>query len=221
MTAPLAEPRPAPATGPTATRRAGPHRLPAPQTEPPRDGEPWRPTRSPLPLAAQPTLPLQFAGGRPVPAADLRLVGPAGTPVAAGAPVAADPRADALSDAAAVEAFCQPAPTATAVLPEPRRWTAQLAQAAVEVIAGIRPPQQLLRWVGDDVYERLQARHRGAVRRPGPRPPSFLRSVRVSLPRDGVVEATAVVQCAGRCRAMAIRLEGWDGRWRATELDLV
>jgi hypothetical protein len=33
-----------------------------------------------------------------------------------------------------------------------------------------------------------------------------------------VVEASAVVIGGTRARAVAVRLEGWDGRWRCTRL---
>ena len=43
-------------------------------------------------------------------------------------------------------------------------------------------------------------------------------SVHVSEPADGVVEASAVAVGGPRARAVAVRLEGWDGRWRCTRL---
>jgi hypothetical protein len=40
-------------------------------------------------------------------------------------------------------------------------------------------------------------------------------------PADGVVEVTVIVTMPDRTRALAMRLEGLDGRWRATELHLL
>jgi hypothetical protein len=40
--------------------------------------------------------------------------------------------------------------------------------------------------------------------------------VRVCEPADGVAEAAAVVHGPQRTRAVALRLEGMDGRWRVT-----
>ncbi|MGB3376691.1 MAG: Rv3235 family protein, partial [Microbacterium sp.] len=37
-----------------------------------------------------------------------------------------------------------------------------------------------------------------------------------SAPADGIVEAVVVVAGPGRTRAVAIRLEGLDSRWRAS-----
>jgi hypothetical protein len=46
-------------------------------------------------------------------------------------------------------------------------------------------------------------------------------SVRHSAPADGVVEAVVVVSGPARTRALAMRVEGVDGRWRATSLALL
>ncbi|HWU30368.1 MAG TPA: Rv3235 family protein [Microbacterium sp.] len=41
-------------------------------------------------------------------------------------------------------------------------------------------------------------------------------SIRVTEPVDGIVEAVVIVAGPGRTRAVAVRLEGLDGRWRAS-----
>jgi hypothetical protein len=46
-------------------------------------------------------------------------------------------------------------------------------------------------------------------------------SVHESSPADGIVEAVVVVRGPARTRALAVRLEGMDGRWRATSLALL
>ena len=45
---------------------------------------------------------------------------------------------------------------------------------------------------------------------------AVVRRVRVCEPADGIVEACAVVVSHGRVRALALRLEGLDGRWLVT-----
>ncbi len=108
-------------------------------------------------------------------------------------------------------------------LPDPGPWTAQLVQAVVEVLAQERPRQQLVRWLTTEVYADLGA-HLAAAPRRGPAPASAGRarrtvsSIHVFEPADGVVEASAVVLGGRRARAVAVRLEGWDGRWRCTRL---
>jgi hypothetical protein len=109
------------------------------------------------------------------------------------------------------------------LLPEPGLWAAQFVQAAVEVTMGLRPSSQLVRWVGDDVRGLLTRRagltggqmSRGrACRR------EVVRSTRVSTPRDGVAEAAVILSDGTRARAVALRMEGLDGRWRVTALHL-
>lgn len=46
-------------------------------------------------------------------------------------------------------------------------------------------------------------------------------SVRVSEPADGVAEVSAVVRHGARTRAVALRLEGMDGRWQCTVLSVL
>ena len=41
-----------------------------------------------------------------------------------------------------------------------------------------------------------------------------------STPSDGVAEVSLVLRRDGRCRAIAFRLTGLDGRWRITALQI-
>jgi hypothetical protein len=110
----------------------------------------------------------------------------------------------------------------------------------VEVVAGVRPVEQLRRWTSDEVYDRVrQERAITHVRGPSPgggsghrvrepdriaRPPAVrvrVRAVRVCIPTDGVAEASAVVEHGGRIRALALRMEAVDGRWRLLAYDRV
>ena len=120
------------------------------------------------------------------------------------------------------ESFAAPQPTASGSLPAADPWCRRYVQVLLEVLAGNRPSTQLLRWSSTDVYAALQRRaalsarlRRGAV---PARLPAVL-SVRTCAPRDGVVEAAAVVRDGDRVRAFALRAEGWDGRWRVTALE--
>jgi hypothetical protein len=115
-----------------------------------------------------------------------------------------------------------PQPTSRVDLPDPRPWTHRLAQAVVEILAGARPAAQLARYTTLDVLELLErSTGRLAVRVNGIAPlRPVVASVHVSEPADGVAEACAVVDTGPRRRALALRLEGMDGRWRCTELQL-
>jgi hypothetical protein len=113
-------------------------------------------------------------------------------------------------------------PTAGAALPDPGPWTAQLVQAVIEVLGHERPRQQLVRWLSPEVYADLSAHVLAAAPRgPGQRPRRTVSSIHLSEPADGVIEASAVVLGGRRARALALRLEGWDGRWRCTRLALL
>ncbi|HZI98105.1 MAG TPA: Rv3235 family protein [Actinomycetales bacterium] len=117
-----------------------------------------------------------------------------------------------------------PQPTSSRDLPEPGAACTALVRAVVEVLGGTRPSSQLARWLTTDVYAALQRRAGLAARlRRGAAPSArqaVVRRVRVCEPRDGVVEACAVVIDGGRVRAVALRLEGLDGRWRATAVEV-
>lgn len=127
-------------------------------------------------------------------------------------------------DVSEVDEAFDPQPTRSADLPDPGPWAAQFVQAAVEVGAGLRPPAQLVRWASAEVHAKLCRRAALAARLPRPqaagRPAALVRSVRACRPRDGVCEASAVVLDRGRVRAVALRMEGLDGRWQVTELVL-
>lgn len=114
-----------------------------------------------------------------------------------------------------------PQPTARAALPDPRRWAARFVQAVVEVLAGDRPHGQLVRWTSAEVYDEIGAR----VAPPDPRCAgstrrAVVRSVHVSEPVDGIAEVAAMVRGRRRTTAVALRLEGLDGRWQCTALEL-
>ncbi|HOI02757.1 MAG: hypothetical protein IPP00_00580 [Actinomycetales bacterium] len=111
--------------------------------------------------------------------------------------------------------------SARAELPDPAPLVAALAQAFVEVMAGLRPPPQVSRWTSPEVYAALCRRAAVATRRgPASRRPAVVRRVRVQEPADGVVEACAVVIQQDRVRALALRLTGLDRRWIVTELSV-
>lgn len=125
------------------------------------------------------------------------------------------------------DAFFGPQPTPRSALPDPKPWTGRYVQALVEVFAGERPVGQLMRWTTEEVYadvtRRVRILARSASSSPSTRAPASrarVRSVHVCEPSDGIVEASVHVRHGRRSRAVAVRLEGWDGRWRCTALHL-
>lgn len=105
--------------------------------------------------------------------------------------------------------------TATAALPPARATAAALTRAVLESLSDCRPLEQLRPHCAPDVFAGLQL-----AERLGPRGSTHLVTARVCEPADGAVEVSAVFRCADRVRAMAMRLQGVDGRWRITVLQL-
>ncbi len=105
--------------------------------------------------------------------------------------------------------------TSSIALPPAHATGAALARALLEVLTGCRPAAQLRTHCAPDVFAGLQDTsmlgERGSAR---------LLATQVCEPADGVAELSAVFRCAGRVRAMALRLQGVDGRWRLTALQL-
>ncbi|NBU32821.1 MAG: hypothetical protein EBS36_06630 [Actinobacteria bacterium] len=103
--------------------------------------------------------------------------------------------------------------TSRAELPSAHQWSIRLVHGLVEVINGVRPASQLTRWLTLEVMAQVKNRiYANDMRR------LTVRSVHVSEPDDGVAEVCAVFGTQNRCYALALRLEGLDGRWRATQL---
>jgi hypothetical protein len=112
----------------------------------------------------------------------------------------------------------------TEALPSPQPIIESLTRNVVEILAGARDLDQVARWVTDDVYRVLlkrtvlSARARQARGERVSRPAITLGPPRISEPADGVIEAVTIVHGRGRSRAVAVRLEGIDRRWRATAI---
>ncbi len=115
--------------------------------------------------------------------------------------------------------------TSRTELPDPRRWTQQLVQAVIEVLANERPRQQLVRWLTPSLYAEIStavlARAQPKRGAPTARARRTVSSVHIFEPADGIIEANAVIIGGARARAVALRLEGWDGRWRCTRLAIL
>ena len=125
---------------------------------------------------------------------------------------------------AAIEELFDHEPSPTASLPSPMGVLESLTRLVVEILAGARDLDQIARWVSDDVYRTLlkrtvlSTRARQARGERVSRPAITLGTTRVTEPADGIIEAVTIVHGRGRSRAVAIRLEGLDRRWRATAI---
>ncbi|MCZ2402782.1 hypothetical protein IV498_06170 [Paenarthrobacter sp. Z7-10] len=97
----------------------------------------------------------------------------------------------------------------------------------MEVLAGIRPVQQLARWLDPRSFDALQVRaaltraaqaatSQGNVRQLHRNP--LVRSVHCCPVAPGVYESSLVVSEHSRARAVAMRLEKAGGVWKVTVL---
>ncbi len=131
------------------------------------------------------------------------------------------------STAAMVEELFARQRTPAAELPDPLSLVRNLARCAVEIMAGARDPEQISRWLEPAAYSRLvlravvAARARQAKGRRATMPTVTLGACRITAPTDDAVEAVIVVYTPARARAVAMRLIGIDGRWRAAELTVL
>jgi hypothetical protein len=90
---------------------------------------------------------------------------------------------------------------------------------ALEVFADRRPVTQLRPVTTPRLFAVLSAGRRPAWCAGGSAP-LVLGRVHVCEPVDGVAEISAVARRGGRAHAVAARLEGIDGRWRCTALQV-
>ena len=109
--------------------------------------------------------------------------------------------------------------TTRSQLPDPRVAGRRLLTLTLEALAGRRPLLQVQPMTAPGVYTALSA-----GRRPrwcdGSSSPLLVGRVHVNEPVDGVAEISAVARRDGRAHAVAARLEGIDGRWRCTALQI-
>jgi hypothetical protein len=104
-------------------------------------------------------------------------------------------------------------------LPDPAAAGRRLITLTLEAFAGRRPLSQLQPLTSPGVYTALTARRRPQWCAAGTAP-LLVGRIHVCEPVDGVAEISAVARRAGRAHALAARLEGIDGRWRCTALQI-
>jgi hypothetical protein len=121
------------------------------------------------------------------------------------------------------ETFFGPQRTAAAALPDVKAWAHRFVAAMLETVEGRRGFGQVAKFVspalGADIERKAGIRARmAAARTPGQ--PVLVRSVHVCELDDGIAEVSAVVRRGARTLAVALRLEGIDGRWMCTALQM-
>ncbi|WP_029432645.1 Rv3235 family protein [Blastococcus sp. URHD0036] len=105
-------------------------------------------------------------------------------------------------------------------LPDPALAGRRLLLLVLEGLAGLRPLSQVQPMTAPNLYAGLAHRRPPAWCAGGGTAPVLLGPVRVCEPVDGVAEISVVARRSGRAHAVAARLEGIDGRWRCTALQI-
>jgi hypothetical protein len=124
-------------------------------------------------------------------------------------PAHADPRQDDFG----------PTWSSRSELTDPRDAGRRLITVTLEAMAGRRPLLQVRALTTPRVFAALSAGRRPHWCTNGSAP-LVVGRVHVSEPVDGVAEISAVARRDGRAHAVAARLEGLDGRWRCTALQI-
>lgn len=82
-------------------------------------------------------------------------------------------------------------------------WPRQFAQVMVEILAGVRPPSQIVPWTTDRVRRKIRQLSPLLVSDRRPR----IQRIVVSRPSVSVMEMTVVVSVGPRSRALALRFD--------------
>jgi hypothetical protein len=113
-------------------------------------------------------------------------------------------------------------------LPNPAPLLENLTRCVIEILAGARDLEQISRWVSDEVYRHLLKRvvlstraRQARGQRTVSRPHFTIGATVLTEPSEGVIAAVVMVHSRARSRAVALRLEGMDRRWRATAVNVL
>jgi hypothetical protein len=134
-------------------------------------------------------------------------------------PLRPGPRPGSTLRTAVPDADFGPRWTTRADLPDARAAGRRVLTTTLEALAGRRPMGQVGPLVTPGVFTALTGGRRPRWCAEG-NAPIVVGPVHVCEPVDGVAEVAAVAHRAGRAHAVAARLEGIDGRWRCTAVQI-
>jgi len=114
-----------------------------------------------------------------------------------------------------------PAKPRRRALGDPTPLACTVAKAAVDAVLGGAALDAYVRWIEPDLFASL-ARQHSLARRAGIRPEGAVgvRRARVCRVARDAAEVSIVIEHAGRCRAVAMRLEDSRGRWLIVGLQI-
>jgi hypothetical protein len=110
--------------------------------------------------------------------------------------------------------------------PDPAKFFAEICAVYVEVLAGLRRPEQLSRWLSDGAYYDVCQRYqRGAIQRQltgvKQRPKIVVRKTKTFATDDNAYQGVVVLKISGATKAVSVRAELIHERYRITEMVLI
>lgn len=114
----------------------------------------------------------------------------------------------------------------TVTRPDPAGFFAEISAAYVEVLAGVRRPEQLARWLSEKTYyDVCQRAAREAKQRQitglRKRPEVSLRATKTFLTDSPSFQGVVILRIGGATKAVSIRAEQVNARLRITDLSLI
>ena len=110
--------------------------------------------------------------------------------------------------------------------PDLSQFFAEISAAYVEVLAGLRRPEQLARWLSDGAYYDVCQRYRRGARQRQltglvQRPEIVLRKTKTFETDANAYQGVVLLQISGAIKAISIRAELIHERYRITEIVLI
>lgn len=109
-------------------------------------------------------------------------------------------------------------------LPDPRLWSRSVTIAILEVLSGLRPAQQLERWLAPQIYEalirRIELNQRLGGKAPKTNRPQIMSS-RICVVNANTVETNHSVFAALKHHPVCVRLEAHKNQWIVTAVEIL
>ncbi|MDG2497255.1 MAG: Rv3235 family protein [Aquiluna sp.] len=108
----------------------------------------------------------------------------------------------------------------------PASFFAEISTAYIEILAGVRRPEQLSRWLSDKAYydvsqrSRRNSRHQ-AITGKSMRPTIVIRTSKVFPTDSDAFQGVVLLDISGAIRAVSVRAELIHDRFRITEIVLI
>ena len=108
-----------------------------------------------------------------------------------------------------------------------RQVVAQIGQVYVDILGGMRQPEQLSRWLSEETYLQVLhehvLKHRSRARNNQANQREFFRVLKAEIfpSRKNSIEAVVLVKSAKSVQAISMRLDIVFSRWRVTFIELI